>query len=376
MKNKKDEHRLKLQIEYWRKRANELLKKDSATEQLIQHCQAALSVFKPYPPFKIFTKSTGKGRPQSLVILFSDSQLGTEVVGQELGDNVEDYSTEVFRYRLRLLLKGISILVRRQLNIAPIHTCHLFLLGDIIENETVFQPQMTFIDTNVLNQFFIAQHEVSRFIASLSRIFPKVEITCIRGNHGRVGSSHRDHNELVNWEHILYTNIAYQLQRYKNVTFDIPLAWWRIKKVEKRRILLIHGDDIKRWMNFPFYGIDRTAKSYSEAMQGINRPFDDLVLGHFHVPHNWQTAKGEVFVNGSFVGATKFVFKQLHTTVRPSQWIFLVHPEQGIADRFLFRLDKKDTQLRAETKKDGYDIKTAAGSLYQIPANPIKIKIP
>ena len=98
-------------------------------------------------------------------------------------------------------------------------------------------------------------------------------------------------------------------------------------------------------------------KGYSDLLQSLGLPYSDACMGHFHVPTNTQTPKGEWFCNGTFVGATKYTMKGLYTRVRPAQWMFFVHPEQGISGRFLLRLDRKDDDLLEQTMSEGYNLK-------------------
>ena len=45
-------------------------------------------------------------------------------------------------------------------------------------------------------------------------------------------------------------------------------------------------------------------------------------------------AGGETFVNGSLIGGNEFSIGALGKCDKPSQWLFTVHPEHGVASRW------------------------------------------
>jgi len=352
---KKEPKALELETKFWRMRANELEEKKTRTEIIINALKSSLSVIKPLSR-RYRKPRTKKHSAEELVVLLSDAQAGTKVVGEEIGNPEWNYDTNIFRYRLRVYLDGIMKVVNRQRMAYPVDEVTIWLGGDLLENERTFLPQMTFIDTNVINQFYMVQFEVARFLSIVASLFHNVKVVCSPGNHGRVGTT-KEHSDFVNWEYLLYRNLKFMLGQHRNMDIDVPLAWYKVVNVNGTRIMFIHAEDVIRYMSIPWYGLDRFAKSWSQAMQSIGTPFEVMCIGHFHQSFNQATSIGEMFCNGSFVGYTRFVQKKLHGAgVRPSQTIFFVHPKMSITGVYKIKLDIKNERLWKETMDSAYDI--------------------
>jgi hypothetical protein len=120
-----------------------------------------------------------------------------------------------------------------------------------------------------------------------------------------------------------------------------------VREVQGTRVLFIHGEDVRKWLTFPWYGAKRFYDSYFQMMSKLGQPFNVLVMGHFHEPMSWVLTNGEIIANGSFVGYTRYTMKRLGGEGRvPSQWVFFVHPKIGVSARYLVRLDRDDPALR------------------------------
>jgi len=46
--------------------------------------------------------------------------------------------------------------------------------------------------------------------------------------------------------------------------------------------LLLHGEDIKGWMNIPFYGLERSDARYKEMLHDFGISYDYYHCGHHH----------------------------------------------------------------------------------------------
>lgn len=353
-------NRVGLELDFYKKLATKLGKEKSRTEAIIEASREALAAVRPLRGLRA-KDPKGPFSPEHVLILLSDAQAGTEVIGRELGNEAWNYNTDIFRYRLRLYLAGILEVVTRHRKAYGVPHAHVWLGGDLIEGDTIFPSQMAFIDSNVLSQFFMIQYEVTAFLMELARRFEKVSVFTTVGNHGRV-SSPKLNNDFVNWEFILYRNIQWLLRGHGNVQMDVPVEWWQIREINGHNFCFIHGEDIMRWSGFPWYGQARVVQSYTAFGQNQGTPFRYFVHGHHHQSLDLSIPIGETFANGSFVGFTRYTTKRLNMAgIRPAQTVLFVHPKVGVTARYRIHLDGDNPSLWEETMATRKDTKIPLG---------------
>ena len=327
----------KTALRYYRDRCARYEAQDDRTTLIANKLLEAQSVVRPPHPF--VPSKMGPGDPETAVLLFSDGQIGQVAKKSETG--FYDYNIKVFEQELRYLFDKFLYIVQLHRKSIPIKAVHIFFLGDNLENETVFAGQPFEIELDVMEQFFLGVELITWFLVELSRHFDEVHTHWTSGNHGRLGRI-GEHKWTVNWDYLFAKFIEQKLSACKNVTFDIPKKWWNIVPVEGWKFLVIHGEDIRRYMKFPWYDTARFDADYSKILQSIGETFTYLMFAHHHVPIQWDSPYGERIANGTFVGYNVWALKRLRASVRPSQMMFMVHPRVGIASRYIIRLDTKE----------------------------------
>ena len=94
--------------------------------------------------------------------------------------------------------------------------------------------------------------------------------------------------------------------------------------------MLIHGDQIRGSMGFPWYGLGK--KVHAWASGGLPDTFDDVFMGHYHqmacVPLNHRT----VWANGSTESTNTFAQETLAAQSSPAQWLLFVDPVAGTVE--------------------------------------------
>jgi transposase-like protein len=265
-------------------------------------------------------------------LLISDCQVGQEMTLEETG-GLGEYNSEIFERRAHNLLKSVRKITSIHRMAYDLPMLHIWFLGDIGENESIFEGQRNYIDSDVLTQLFRACDVFCEFIVSLLADYPQVKIVGITGNHGRVGKK-GEFKEYANWDRICYHFIEARLRNEKRITFDIPKSWWRIAQVRGWKFLLTHGDDIRAWRGFPYYGVDRADANYTLLLQSINESYEYFVCGHHHNRAEFDRPKGEKIVNGAWPGGSIFSLKKLNTASEPSQLFFGVHERKKITWRY------------------------------------------
>lgn len=326
---------LELSVKYYKELYEKSKREADRTTLILDRMSQAQSVAKPSQPFKL--KRVAEADPETWVQLFSDGQIGQEAKRSETG--FYDYNIKIFEKRLNYLFEKLVYIVELHRKSIPIRDLHLICLGDNMENEIIFAGQPFLIELDVMEQFFAGVELVSRFILDLSKHFENIHTHWISGNHGRMGKM-GEHKWTVNWDYLFAKFIEQKLSACKTITFDVPKKWWNIITIEGWKFLLVHGEDIRRYMKFPWYDTARFDADYSKILQSINQDFTYMVFAHHHVPIQWDSAYGERIANGTFVGYNVYALKRLRASVRPTQVTFGVHKRMGITSRYLVRLDR------------------------------------
>lgn len=321
---------------YYEKIINKYKREEGRTEVLLQKLKEALSVVKPSKPFVLISEVAGD--PETAVLLFSDAQLGLESLAKETG--FYDYNVKIFEKRLRFLFDKTIKIVNLRRTSCPIKHLIIFFLGDNLENEITFAGQPFELEVDVLEQFFIGVELYSQFLIDLTQHFETIETYWTSGNHGRVGKK-GEHKWTLNWDYFFAKFIEQKLSLVKQITFHIPKQWWQVATVENWNFLLVHGEDIRRYMRFPWYDTQRFDADWTKLLQSLKKPitYNYLIFGHHHVLMQWDAPYGERICNGAFVGSNIYGLKRLRVSVRPTQLLFFVHKKVGISARYPIRLD-------------------------------------
>lgn len=331
------------EADYWQKLAATLQKSANKTQRIIDGMRGAAQAISVPKRYSVPRRKT-KFSDEHMVILLSDCQAGTEVIGREVGHPSWDYNINIWRYRMRVFMRGITEVLSRHRQSYNVPNGSVWLGGDLLEGETIFKPQQAFIDTNVQNQFFIVLYEMAQWLTELSRQFDKLDVYCTPGNHGRIGST-KELNDWVNWEYILYRMLQVILAGHKSINVVVPDSFWQTQDINGTNFLFIHGEDIRRWMEFPWYASKKFYHQYMEMTRKL-APFDVFVFGHHHQPMNLQMPDGEMFCNGSFVGFTRYVVKRLGGIgIPPKQWVMFVHPRHQVTARYKIKLDHEYSDI-------------------------------
>ncbi len=88
------------------------------------------------------------------------------------------------------------------------------------------------------------------------------------------------------------------LESNERVIFEVPDTWFQIVNVRGWKFLLVHGDDVRAWMQIPFYGAERYSGRWRELLASLNAgfknipdtelpDFDYILLGHHHNHAYW-----------------------------------------------------------------------------------------
>lgn len=243
----------------------------------------------------------------------------------------------------RILLAGEKSLKITELrrNSARIDECYLFLNGDIVEGETIYPGQWWDIECGAAEQATRhAPRILSRLISLLVQGFKKVRITCVPGNHGRVGLPKQGGNPRTNWDRVAFETTALHIASLKDrVTFQVADDFYSIVPILGRNHMVTHGHEGLGSGND--YAITRAIGGWSGS---IDEDFTYLHIAHFHRGRMLTVNKRYAFTNGSTESHNDYALSKMNAASDPMQLLLFSDRERGVIAIHQLWLD--DTRKR------------------------------
>jgi calcineurin-like phosphoesterase family protein len=238
---------------------------------------------------------------ETLCIQLSDWHFGKNT----LINGEPTFNSEIaFKRVTEVLAPQIVNHVKRLGRSSEIEDVRIFILGDMIENDIMYETQRMHIDKQVSSQFNDALKAIMIMLGAIRGAFadigkPDIDIKIdgLTGNHGRAHGK-QDTGE-CSWDTCLYMAVetALQYSELKNISIDYSFDAYKIVEVRGQRGLLRH------WA--PSQAETGSARA---KLGGWNEIFDYdfLCYGHYH---HWgvNTYHGKpLFRNGSLCGTDDY----------------------------------------------------------------------
>lgn len=273
-------------------------------------------------------KKTDKSE-QAVVMLFSDIHFGRVTTS---------YNSEIALRRLDNHINSLLDIVGIESELYNNVELDIFMLGDIVDGETIFPSQPFNIDKSAFEQAKIFAIAVVNKLIFLRQYFPKINVYCVYGNHGRSG---KYNSRITNWDNVMYTIMEVATANVPDIKFIYPEGDEKIliADIYGYKFLLTHGDMINMHYQIPYYGITNKSMRWYQTFDGI----DYMVLGHFH-HHSLGTQfiNVEYFINGSYLTDDTFSKEVIGSVNKyPSQVVFGVHRKYGVTWRYPIYLEAR-----------------------------------
>jgi len=203
----------------------------------------------------------------------------------------------------------------------------------LISGQGIFPAQSWQSEVHVLEQIYHhASPEIIQQDLSLAELAPLKDVY-VPGNHGRTG---KEYPYAVNWDNVLAQDILRRFEKVDRVEVDVEWEWYKMVDIYRWRFLCLHGNQVRSWLNIPFYGLTTKGMRWQGSMP--DGPWHYLVHGHFHVPFAFPWNDFEIIGNGTLVSGNDFALRELGMSSSPAQCIFGVHPDHGVTWRYVLDL--------------------------------------
>lgn len=265
----------------------------------------------------------GELKNETWVVLVSDLHYGQLVKAIEVG-GLSEYSSIIARERLEKLAQTII----RILEYHPNKPSEIVIacLGDIVDGSILRGNQQSNIEFGVVKQVIEGVELMSDFIVLLSGHFKKIRFYGVYGNHARLTPNPKDSPPQENFDLMLYHFVQQRFKGVKDISIDYTEAQHMIVKVEGYNLWLEHGDTVRGWAGYPYYGADRERNNITAILNLFNEKADYVLLGHHHRLAFFNNIIG----NGSFVGGDLFSVGRLRRLNLPEQALCSFNQNHGL----------------------------------------------
>lgn len=314
---------------------------DAILDAMYEVAPTVPKVVLPHPR-KIITTDH---KSQTAVLLLSDLHVGARVDPDEVG-GLGEYSYPIFRERMERMREAIRSIVAHHRMSHPVKNLVVAMLGDLIENVTIFAAQGELVDLDLMAQVLAVVGDIIELLIGLLDTFETISVVSVTGNHGRIGRK-GEHKRHINWDYLISMVLAKRFENEPRIRFEVPKAPFAIVNIEGYNWLFRHGDNIKSWAGIPWYGLERSTGKWIAMEARQARVLHYAASGHLHQLASIPYAGVEIIVNGSVVGTTTFSVEVIEGLARPMQFFGFVHPKYGLAGRYHLVLDSPREFLKA-----------------------------
>lgn len=273
--------------------------------------------------------NAAKDHHGTIMALFSDFHYGEVVEPSEMAW-YNAYNKEIADARIRRFFERTILMSRRFLAGVKYDGIVMPSLGDGISGEI----HEEFCETNELTNYEAAELLIPLLEAGIGEFadeFGKVHVPCVPGNHPRDRRKPRYKGRVKhNADTFIMKQVARAFANDDRVTFDIPDGIMADFQVYDTRFRMEHGDEAKGGSGIQgaMLPIALMTHRRRKQAQAEGRPFDVLLMGHWH---QYMSMVGKGFVvNGAGKGYDEYARGKAFEPEAPQQALLVVTPEHGI----------------------------------------------
>ena len=243
------------------------------------------------------------------------------------------YNRNVAKERLERLLPKLERIHRLVSAAYQIEELVVALLGDVNDGTEIYPAQAYYQDlSDPLQQAWEFASFLADWFRALQRIWGKVRIEAVAGNHGRTG---RRAHEAANWDLACYHYLTLHLG-----DSGITVAYGghdngqdpflRFMDVRRHRFLLYHGHSIRMYQTIAWYGLTMRMLRWQAALGS----FSAMLCGHFHSFGEMEINGRRVLLTGTLVTDDQWALQTLGLNASNRWHLFGVGNTRPITWRF------------------------------------------
>jgi hypothetical protein len=281
-----------------------------------------------HPPKWTLRKPKGSQHRGIVTLMLSDAHWDEVVEPSEI-EGVNAYNREIAIKRLKRVIEG-TVLVTRQYYAGLKYEGLVLMLGGDLLSGNIHEELVETNEDTVIGSIDFWVDQLVAFIGTLADEFGRVHVPCVVGNHGRNTRKPRAKLRVRdNFDWLMYRMASRFFKNDGRVTFDIPESSDCPVKIYDTTFRLSHGDQFRGGSGISgmFAPLMLGHHRKSQRQASLHRPYDWMVIGHWH---QYWTGQG-LIVNGSVKGYDEYAYVSNFRYERPIQAMWVTTPENGLS---------------------------------------------
>jgi hypothetical protein len=298
------------------------------------------------PKWVINVEKSGKGAHVPMTV-FSDWHCG-EVVSYSETNGVNEFNLEIFDRRVKRLVEK-TIHLCREYGPGNYPGIIVNILGDLCSGS--LHPELAKTDEEEILPSVLRVRDVLTWaLRTLADEFGNVFCPCASGNHGRSTQKPEFKRYFAkNFDWLIYQLLIREFSEDQRISFMVRESNEADYTVFGLRFLAVHGDMLGVKGGDGLIGllgpVSRGEFKVGRQFSSIGRPYDVLIMGHWHTPL-WLP---RVIVAGTLKGFDEYAKNALRAPpTPPSQPLWFVAKQWGIVSRMEVYVDEPTLDGGAE----------------------------
>ena len=218
-------------------------------------------------------------------------------------------------------------------------TCYVHMLGDMVTG-IIHAELMQGVCS--VDQVILATEIATTALRRLATVFPRIVVTGVVGNHGRMSIKPNFKDKYNNFDYIFYKMLEMKFEGWDNIEFHIPKAAFLVENIGGYNLLCRHGDGkTANSLGIPLYAVNRSHNTIVQTLtNNANIKIDGHAIGHFHNAASFESSGGaNILMSGSIKGTDEYAFLAMGVGGKPTQKMFEIVENVGVTWQWDFRCD-------------------------------------
>jgi predicted phosphodiesterase len=323
-------------------------RRDEYQDRVLREVAFGLARRPAEPPDWTWRARTTKGSPGAPTLLLSDLHWG-EVVRESECDGLNRYDVATARDRLRRTVETSVDLLLNHLSAPDGYPGIVVALGGDMVSGGIHDEIAETDELPPIPAVVDLRDQLVAAIDLLADQFGRVFVPTVDGNHDR-NTKRRRHKRRV--EHSFGWLLGNMLEQHyrtdDRVTVTVAESNDLHFRLADTTYMLTHGDSLGTRGGDGIVGvlgpIRRGRQKIGATARAVGRPFDVLLMGHYHQ----LTWLNDTIVNGSLKGWDEYAKANRFRPEPAQQALWLTHPSKGITYQMPVLADATDGDVVAE----------------------------
>lgn len=324
------------------------LERDLDAEQRRASALSKFSGMVMREPPKWLNDTSKKKGINGIPLLFISDVHFDEVVNPAEINGANEYNRAIAVRRLERVFKKAIWLCHNQFA-APKYDGIVCALGGDMVSGNIHEELAETNEHRILKTCLDLASYLVAGLRSLADAFGEVYVPCVTGNHGRIKKQWQCKNRSEdNFDWLIYQMVARELAGDKRIKVHAPVSPDVQFDIHGLRFLLTHGDQFKGGAGIAgiFSPLMLGAHRKQKRQNSLNKPFDIMMMGHWHQLIQTQS----LIVNGSVKGYDEYAFQNNFPPEPAQQSLSIISREARITHSMAIFCDEPELTSASDRK--------------------------